>query len=405
MGYEFRPAVRSDTKPLIGLYGQSGSGKTYSALLLARGMVGANGRIGMIDTESGRGSLYADVLPGGYEVMTLGDPFTPKRYIEALTAAEDAGFDVVIIDSASHEWEGIGGVLDMAGDIEQRTGKPGLHCWKEPKLEHGRFVLKLLQAKVPVILCLRAKFKSRQVKNERGKNEIVKDDHTSPQQADDFIFEMTAHAEVLLDHTINLTKCSHPDLRACFPAQGPLKIEHGEKIAAWSRGAAKPAEVTAAEEAASQGTEAFTRWWNSPQGKASRAITRSHLTRLQQIARDADAGAAANEDNEDPFTGASAKPTPAHTSDGNSDLAHEEPHGQEDPDPSGDPGHGAERGRGDMLGETALDMFKRELASKKGQQQVEAYIAKHADWVATLDGDEAAEADDAIAAVREGYAS
>lgn len=237
MTYHFKPAQRSDTKPLIGLYGQSGCGKTYSALLLARGMAGEKGRVGMIDTESGRGSLYADVLPGGYEVMELSAPFTPDSYIEAIEAAEKSGIDVLIIDSASHEWEGIGGVLDMAADIEKRTGKPGLHCWKDPKLKHQKFMLKLLQAKVPVILCLRAKYKSRQVRNERtGKQEIIKDDYTTPQQAEDFIFEMTAHAEVLQDHSINLTKCSHPELRKCFPTKGPITIEHGRMIAAWAQG-------------------------------------------------------------------------------------------------------------------------------------------------------------------------
>lgn len=238
MSMTIKPATRQGVKPLIDLYSESGCGKTYSALMLARGLVGPSGKIVMIDTESGRGSLYADVIPGGYNTLELTTPFSPARYIEAITAVEESGADVLIIDSMSHEWEGLGGVLDMAGDNEARSGKPGLHCWKEPKMQHARMMLKLLQTPLPVICCVRAKYKSRQKKDDKGKTVIVKDDYTTPIQADDFIFEATAHAEILPDHTIRLTKCSHPSLRECFPLDGkePIAIKHGEAIARWCAG-------------------------------------------------------------------------------------------------------------------------------------------------------------------------
>ncbi len=247
MSLEFKRATRQGVKPLIDLYSESGCGKTYSALLLARGIVGPAGKIAMGDSESGRGSLYADVLPGGYEVLEMNAPFTPASYVAVIEAAEKGGFDVLILDSMSHEWEGIGGVLDMAGDNEQRSGKPGLHNWKVPKLEHNKLVLKLLQTRLAIICCIRAKFKSRQVKNERGKTEIVKDEVPSPIQSEEFIFEATAHALILPNHTIRLTKCSHPDLRSCFPddEKEPLAIKHGEAIARWAQGgtgSAKPRE-------------------------------------------------------------------------------------------------------------------------------------------------------------------
>lgn len=235
MSLQFKKASRQGVKPLIGLYAESGAGKTYSALLLARGIAGPSGRIGMIDTESGRGSLYADVIPGGYEVMELSEPFSPMRYVEAITASENAGIDVLVIDSMSHSWEGIGGVLDMAGDNEANSGKAGLHNWKKPKLEHNRLVLKLLQTRLIIICCIRAKYKSRQTK-ENGKTVIVKDDFPSPIQADDFLFEMTCTALIHPNHTITLTKASHPALGECFPEDGkePLAIKHGELIAKWA---------------------------------------------------------------------------------------------------------------------------------------------------------------------------
>lgn len=242
MSFQIHPATRVGVNPLVVLYSESGCGKTYSALLLARGMAGPSGKIVVADSESGRASLYADVLPGGFETFDLGAPFSPVRYVEAIDTIEAAGAAVGIIDSGSHEWEGIGGVLDMAGEIEQKSGKAGLHCWKTPKFEHAKFVQRLLRTKIPFIVCLRAKYKSRQTKNEQGKTVIVKDEATSPIQAEDFIFEATCHAEVLQNHTIILTKCSHPTLRDCFPKDksGPITTAHGVALAAWCNAAAAP---------------------------------------------------------------------------------------------------------------------------------------------------------------------
>lgn len=239
MTFRFDQAQRSDTKALIGLYGQSGCGKTYSALMLGRGLVGPNGKLAMIDTESGRGALYADVIPGGYLRADLGAPFTPQRYIEAIEAAEKGGIECLVIDSMSHEWEGVGGVIEMAGAIETRTGKPGLHCWKEPKGAHLKMLLKLLGTNMHVICCLRAKRKSRQVKDDRtGKNVIVKDDFASPKQDGDFIFEMTVHAEILPDHTMRVTKISHPELGGVIRNGERVTVETGARLAAWAKGGA-----------------------------------------------------------------------------------------------------------------------------------------------------------------------
>lgn len=226
-----KKATRQGVKPLIDLYSESGCGKTYSSLLLARGFVGPSGKIILVDSESGRGSLYADVLPGGYEVIEIGPPFSPSRYIEAIEAVEKSGAAIGVIDSASHEWEGEGGVCDMAAQIEAKSGK-GLHTWNKPKMEHGLFVRRLQRSTIPWVVCLRAKYKTRQLKV-NGRTEIVKDECTSPIQAEDFIFEATCHAEILPDHSIRLTKCSHPALRECFPKTGPIEIKHGEAVAKW----------------------------------------------------------------------------------------------------------------------------------------------------------------------------
>lgn len=236
--FEIKRATRVGVTPLIGLYSESGCGKTYSSLLLARGIVGPNGKIVMVDSESGRGSLYADILPGGYDTLQINPPFSPARYVEAIHMIEKSGAAIGVIDSASHEWENSGGVNDMAAEAEARSGKPGLHNWRIPKMEHQKFMLAMLQSPIPWIICLRAKYKTRQGKDERGKTQIVKDDHCSPIQAEDFIFEMTAHMDINPDHSVRLTKWSHPSLKECFPTAGPLTIQTGEKIARWCQNSA-----------------------------------------------------------------------------------------------------------------------------------------------------------------------
>jgi len=243
MSFQVKPATRVGINPLIVLYSESGCGKTYSSLLLARGMAG-KGKIVMADSESGRGSLYADIATiGGYETFDLAAPFSPARYIEAIDTIEASGAAVGVLDSGSHEWEGIGGVLDMAAAIEEKSGKTGLHCWKTPKFEHAKFVQRLLRTRIPLIVCLRAKYKSRQKKDDKGKTVIIKDEVTSPIQAEDFIFEATAHAEILPNHSIIVTKCSHPTLRECFPKDrtDPITVRHGELVAQWCHSAKSPA--------------------------------------------------------------------------------------------------------------------------------------------------------------------
>lgn len=254
MSFTSKPATRQGVIPWIDLYSESGCGKTYSSLLLARGIVGPSGRIEMLDSESGRGSLYADVLPGGYNTTAIEPPFSPARYIEAIMYILSLKPAAIVVDSMSHEWEGMGGVTDMAMQNEETSKRSGLHNWKGPKMEHAKLVQLLLRSPVPVICCIRAKHKTRQIKgtselaeanvirrDQIGKTVILKDEFTSPIQAEDFIFEATAHMEILHDHSIRLTKCNHPDLEKCFPKTGPIKIEHGEAIARWCKA---PAEVS-----------------------------------------------------------------------------------------------------------------------------------------------------------------
>jgi hypothetical protein len=156
MTFEIAIAKRQGARLLIQLSGVSGSGKTYTALQLAFGLAGNDGsKIIGIDTENRRMSLYADALPNGARFRTLDfyAPFSPKRYIEAIQAACDAGAEVIVIDSVTHEWESEGG-------CEWIANQSRFPDWKTAKAEHKRFMTFMLQCPAHIIACTRAREKT-----------------------------------------------------------------------------------------------------------------------------------------------------------------------------------------------------------------------------------------------------
>ena len=134
--FEIHRATKCRAKLRLGMSGPAGSGKTYSALLIAHGL---GGRIAMIDTEHGSGDLYADLLPEGYDVLQLTPPYTPARYVEAIQALEAAGADTIIVDSLSHAWSGEGGSLDRHGKIADHSGN-SWQAWRQVTPEHNALV-------------------------------------------------------------------------------------------------------------------------------------------------------------------------------------------------------------------------------------------------------------------------
>lgn len=236
----FRPAITAEAKPLIGLYSESGCGKTYGALLIAKGFAGDMSKVGMIETEAGRGEMYADdPVVGNYQVLPIRENFSPKAYGEGIDIAGKSGLEVLIIDSGSHEWEGAGGVLDMASK-NQEAGMKGVLVWQKPKIEHQReFILKLLSTPVPlVILCMRAKYPMKQ-ELVGGKKEWVRADYLEPKQADDILFEMMVHGWIDQQHNLHVTKFSKEIFKSIFIDGKPITVETGERLSQWAKGGMK----------------------------------------------------------------------------------------------------------------------------------------------------------------------
>jgi hypothetical protein len=253
------PAESEGIIPLIVLFGLSGGGKSRSALIMARGMVGPKGRIVLVDTENGRGSIFANKIPGGYEVIRLDGPFTPQNYLKCLHAAQDAKADIIVFDSGTHEWNGEGGILEMqeaelqrmAGEDFRKRESCKMAAWIKPKAEHARFIRELLRAKIPVIFCLRGKEKTHMVK-EDGKTKVITDDFSTPIYDADFFFEalitLEAYQKEAKGGFTRVVKITHEDLWEAIPKENEqIDYKHGETIMKWCRsvGGTKKAEPKA----------------------------------------------------------------------------------------------------------------------------------------------------------------
>lgn len=200
--FEIHRATKCRAKLRLGMSGPAGSGKTYSALLIADGL---GGRIGLIDTEHGSGDLYADLLAEGYDVLQLSPPFTPARYIEAIHTMEQAGIATIIVDSLSHAWSGEGGSLDRHGKIADRSGN-SWQAWRQVTPEHNALVEALLQSPCHVIATMRAKTEYVQEKDERSGRQIVRKIGLAPVMRDSIEYEFTIFMELDSQHLAHVGK-------------------------------------------------------------------------------------------------------------------------------------------------------------------------------------------------------
>lgn len=253
MGFSFRPAIREAIPLLIGLVGGTGSGKTFTAFRLASGIAGDK-RFCVIDTENGRGKHYADQFK--FDHGDLKAPFRPDNYIEAILAADAAGYPVIVVDSMSHVWAGDGGILDwqeeevdrMAGvDDWKKRESVKMAAWIKPKLSHKQMVSKLLQVKAHVILCFRAEPKIEMVKVD-GKMVIQEKKSLTglhgwiPVCDKNLPFELTVSLLMTADkpgvpQPIKLQQ-QH---KALFPLDRVVDEESGKRIAEWAAGTSEKA--------------------------------------------------------------------------------------------------------------------------------------------------------------------
>jgi len=141
-------AARQKAKIKMALQGPAGAGKTYSALLLAKGIVGSLEKVAIIDSESGSAHLYSNL--GDYHVLQLEAPYSPEKYCEAIDKCLESGMELIVIDSISHCYEYL---LDYHSSLQGNS----FTNWSKVTPRHKAFINKILQSPVHFIATIRTK--------------------------------------------------------------------------------------------------------------------------------------------------------------------------------------------------------------------------------------------------------
>ena len=211
----FQKAIRSQAKLRLALTGPSGSGKTWGALLLAKGL---GGKIAVIDTEQGSSALYAGEF--NFDVLTLGPPYKPEKFVEAIKAAVAGGYSVIVVDGITPEWSGSGGCLELNDETAKVKFRGNTwSAWSETTPRHRAFVEAMLQVPCHLIVTVRSKTETAQV--EEGGRKAVKKIGMKAETRDGVEYEFTTVLDLIHDgHYATVSK----DRSGLFSGKDPEKI-------------------------------------------------------------------------------------------------------------------------------------------------------------------------------------
>lgn len=199
----FKKATRSGNKLKLSITGPSGSGKTLSALLIAKGI---GGKIALIDSENGSASLYADQegIPP-FDALDLSPPYTTQKYVDAIRLAINEKYNIVIVDSGTHQWAGEGGILSQKEKMDQRPGSNSFTNWGKLTPEQEFFKSTILHADIHLIMTLRSKQEYALVQ-EPGQKAKVQKLGMAPVQREGMEYEFTTVFDVDMSHNASVSK-------------------------------------------------------------------------------------------------------------------------------------------------------------------------------------------------------
>lgn len=224
----FAPARKAQLKARVALAGPTGSGKTWTALVWAQ-VLGS--RIAVIDTENGSASYYADHFT--FDVSGWEPPYDPTKLAKLIEdTAKSGAYDVLIIDSLSHFWEGEGGTLDLADAAGKRAGGNSYVGWKvaTPALRHVIDVIR--SCPMHVIVTMRSKMEHVQEKDERTGKNTVRKVGMAPVMRAGIEYEFTVVGDLDIEHNLTISKSRCHDIADVIAAPGRAD-ETARTFAAW----------------------------------------------------------------------------------------------------------------------------------------------------------------------------
>lgn len=211
---DFKPATREASAARIALSGPSGSGKTYTALVLATAL---SDNVGVIDTERGSASKYVGLNGWQFETVTP-DKFSPLSLVEILGVAAGRGFGALVLDSFSHYWMGVDGMLEQAD--RRAIGNNSFSGWKEVRPEERRMIDALVAYPGHVVVTMRSKTEYVVEENERGKK-VPRKVGLKPEQREGIEYEFDLVGDMDLDNTLTVVKSRiHTLSKAVIPLPG-----------------------------------------------------------------------------------------------------------------------------------------------------------------------------------------
>lgn len=247
---QFVEARREHAHARIALIGISGSGKTLSALKIARGLGGK--RIGVIDSERGSSRKHAGKgIP--FSILEL-VTYSPATYVDAMRCAYRAGIDVLIVDGLSQAWAGKDGALEMVDQVAKRSrSQNSFAAWREVTPEHNRMVEAMVSIPCHLIVTMRAKTEWVLEDVDNGKGGTHKAPRRvgmAPVQREGLEYEFDIVGDMTGDHDwiVTKTRCDSFD-GAIIRKPGEAV---GEQVLAWlheaepAPAAAEPAQQAAA---------------------------------------------------------------------------------------------------------------------------------------------------------------
>lgn len=194
----FKKATKEQCKLRLAMFGVSGSGKTYSALRIAKGLAGKEGKIAVIDTERKSASKYSDRFQ--FDVADIEKP-TINNIKMVIENAK--GYDVLIIDSMTHVW------LELLQEVDQiartKFGGNTWSAWSEGTPKQMSLINALLSFPGHIIANMRVETNWTTVTNEKGKVVPVRVGE-APKQGKGIEYEFDMLMQISQEHTALIIK-------------------------------------------------------------------------------------------------------------------------------------------------------------------------------------------------------
>ncbi len=166
-----------------------------SALYLAYGLCGDWNKIAVIDSENNSADLYAHL--GGYNILPLEGKYAPETYMDAIKVCEQAGMEVIIIDSMSQCWDNL---------LEYHAGLPGNSFTNWQKVTHRMTVLIQTISGVNCHVISTMKCKQDYVLSEKNGKMVPEKVGLKSMQRDGLDYEFTIVFDIDIKHHMTATK-------------------------------------------------------------------------------------------------------------------------------------------------------------------------------------------------------